>query len=384
MPSSIETDELPPLTDRDVEILYTIVTLAQGSPGPPFRALFAAYDTILAERGIEPDHDQIYFRFLLRMGEGRLDHDNSTLSERFQALLEKMGIQIEVGAAGEYGLGEATSSTGGSGAGADQRPPPKKAHLGQSWVLGRSRRASFNDTNLDSTWRSGDNAALPDIRSHTQALLQEIPDRRRRPSSAADPGPLRTVRARSHSRDAHAPLLAQVPRGGRMTAKDFANNLQHYQRKRNASLSSQGSAQVLSHRGQRHNRGEQIHALESEPSAYNTEDEAHYGFDQSPQHLDSQSAPFVPPQLFQRPTETQILADAETFQYHTLSKSATIEAFYYVKLWNSGGQRSMKNVKLWRQIGSLNTLNDVPTERANSFFLRKLSRTGRKVPATRS
>ncbi|KAK5292266.1 hypothetical protein LTR16_001971 [Cryomyces antarcticus] len=321
MPSSTAADELPPLTDRDVEILYTIVTLAQGSPGPPFRALFAAYDTILAERGIEPDHDQIYFRFLLRMGEGRLDHDNGTLSERFQTLLEKMGIQIEVGAAAEDGLGEATNSTGGSGAGADQRPPTK-AHLGQSRVLGRSRRASFNDTNLDSTWRSGDNAVLPDIRSRTQALLQEIPDRRRLSSSAADPGPLRTVRARSHSRDAHAPLLAQIPRSGRMTAKDFANNLQHYQRKRNASLSSQGSAQVLSYRGQRHNRGEQTHALESESTAYNTEDEAHYGLDQPPQHLDSQSAPFVPPELFQRPSETQMLADAETFQYHTLSKVA--------------------------------------------------------------
>ncbi|KAI9825757.1 MAG: hypothetical protein M1819_000475 [Sarea resinae] len=91
------TDELDALTDADVEILHRIVIAAQDFPDAerlPFRALFAAYDQVLAQIGIDPDHDQVYFRFLFRMGDARIPGD--TLYQKFEALLEQVGIVLEI------------------------------------------------------------------------------------------------------------------------------------------------------------------------------------------------------------------------------------------------------------------------------------------------
>lgn len=82
-------------TPPDVKLLFEIVTVAQNSSNPPYRALFAAYDQVLARYGIKPDHDQTYFRFLLRMGEGR--KPGETLFDQFEALLAKSGIQVDIG-----------------------------------------------------------------------------------------------------------------------------------------------------------------------------------------------------------------------------------------------------------------------------------------------
>jgi len=79
----------------DVKLLFEIVTVAQNSSNPPYRALFAAYDQVLARYGIKPDHDQTYFRFLLRMGEGR--RPGETLFDQFEGLLAKSGIQVDFG-----------------------------------------------------------------------------------------------------------------------------------------------------------------------------------------------------------------------------------------------------------------------------------------------
>ena len=70
------------------------MTTAQDAHGPPFRALFTSYDAVLAQRGINADHDQVYFRFLLRMGESR--KDDASLFDRFRDVLDQLGIEIEV------------------------------------------------------------------------------------------------------------------------------------------------------------------------------------------------------------------------------------------------------------------------------------------------
>lgn len=75
-----------------MEVLYEIVSLAETFESTPFRALFAAYDEILPQHGIRPEHDRVYFRFLLRMG-GNGDGTESLL-ERFETLLGRLGIQI--------------------------------------------------------------------------------------------------------------------------------------------------------------------------------------------------------------------------------------------------------------------------------------------------
>ncbi|KAG7004867.1 glucoamylase [Physcia stellaris] len=87
-----------PSTTRNVAILYQIITSAEQHPDvetKPFRAIFAnTYDEVLAQHGINPDHDQIYFRFLLKLGDKT--REGRSLYECFEALLEECGIRIEI------------------------------------------------------------------------------------------------------------------------------------------------------------------------------------------------------------------------------------------------------------------------------------------------
>ncbi|KAI9840674.1 MAG: hypothetical protein M1838_003951 [Thelocarpon superellum] len=85
----------PPLTDQDVGLLHLIITTASHLPEAgrfPFRALFDAYHSVLRDHGLDPDHDPLYFRYLLRVGgvpgEG-------PLYQKFETLLAEMGIRIE-------------------------------------------------------------------------------------------------------------------------------------------------------------------------------------------------------------------------------------------------------------------------------------------------
>lgn len=68
----------------------------------PFRAIFTAYDKVLAKHGLSPAHDQLYLRFLFRLGErlGQDDEDeDKDLFTEFEVLLLELGIRIEVGSA---------------------------------------------------------------------------------------------------------------------------------------------------------------------------------------------------------------------------------------------------------------------------------------------
>lgn len=111
-------------------MLHLIIARAQNSPHVhqvPFRALFDAYNAVLKERGLDPDHDPLYFRFLLRLGS---IGGAGTLYEKFEALLEKMGIRIEFGDE----RSEEASVTGET-----------KAQSHDQWDRPRrSRRASFS------------------------------------------------------------------------------------------------------------------------------------------------------------------------------------------------------------------------------------------------
>ena len=80
----------------DVAVLYQIIKAAEKDPNAeshPFRALFSAYDEILPQNGISSNHDQIYLRFLFRLGDRRGEH--VSLYENFERLLYDLGIQIE-------------------------------------------------------------------------------------------------------------------------------------------------------------------------------------------------------------------------------------------------------------------------------------------------
>ncbi|KAG9726903.1 hypothetical protein KCU75_g20134, partial [Aureobasidium melanogenum] len=95
MPDSSAIEELPPLSDQDINILFQIVSDAQQSQNPPFKALFAAYDKVLADHGIAQEHDQRIFRYLLRLGEGR-SHNSRSLMYKLRQLLAILDIHIVV------------------------------------------------------------------------------------------------------------------------------------------------------------------------------------------------------------------------------------------------------------------------------------------------
>ncbi|KAL1306275.1 hypothetical protein AAFC00_004363 [Neodothiora populina] len=161
MSNSLVLDELPVLTDEDVNILYSIVSLAAESKTPPFRALFAAYDTILAEHNIPTQHDQIYFRYLLRLGEGPTTSDNRDLIARFRALLARLDIHIVLGGDEDDDQydGRDESRRNETHSLDEEAEKARDEHYAIGKPKGNrtkgKRRSSFNDSNLDATWVSG-------------------------------------------------------------------------------------------------------------------------------------------------------------------------------------------------------------------------------------
>lgn len=72
------------IVTKDLQTLHEIVSLATVFPGKSsFRAIWRAYDVVLAARNINPAHDSTYFRFILQLQgvEGRDIYD------RFMVLL---------------------------------------------------------------------------------------------------------------------------------------------------------------------------------------------------------------------------------------------------------------------------------------------------------
>ena len=95
----------------DVAILYEIINVSSQASdihNLPFRAIFAAYDEVLRKHGISSAHDQLYLRFLFRLGErlgggggGKQDgnggEEEKDLFTEFEALLLELGIKLEIG-----------------------------------------------------------------------------------------------------------------------------------------------------------------------------------------------------------------------------------------------------------------------------------------------
>lgn len=81
----------------DVGLLYQIITRAEQEADAerhPFRAVFKAYDAVLLEHRIEAHKDQIYLRFLFKLGDKSLR--GKSLFEKFEILLWHLGIRLEL------------------------------------------------------------------------------------------------------------------------------------------------------------------------------------------------------------------------------------------------------------------------------------------------
>ncbi|KAI5304054.1 hypothetical protein KEM56_006910, partial [Ascosphaera pollenicola] len=93
--SQVAPDEHLSLTDQDVDILHQIITRAEQHEDVdrlPFRAIFAAYDDVLEEHGLDPRQDEVCFRFLFQLGSRFVDGHG--LYEKFLNLLSRMGIRL--------------------------------------------------------------------------------------------------------------------------------------------------------------------------------------------------------------------------------------------------------------------------------------------------
>ncbi|KAF2840081.1 Sfi1-domain-containing protein [Patellaria atrata CBS 101060] len=300
MPASTTTDELPPLTNEDVEVLYNIVTHAQTSTEPTFRALFQAYDIILAEQGIDPNHDQVFFRYLLRMGEEKTEDGNPDLFSKFQKTLAKEGIIVELKDDGE-GVDEITRRLDSSELDGDQQQPVQP-----------SRRASFSSVyEAVDTTRDGNKE---NIRGLPQKTWGQGSYSHRPASSASN-----HVSRRSRSDSARPGLYSSLPIRGRVRARAASEDVTSHSRKRDVSTSSRGSISITrNHHNTAATRNAggygpsgRVNGVHLQGTSKEVLEDA--GYNPEPH--------YVPPEMLYRPTQTEMNEDAQTFRDHCSGRS---------------------------------------------------------------
>ncbi|KAF2267233.1 Sfi1-domain-containing protein [Lojkania enalia] len=297
-PMSSNEDEIEELSNDDIEILYDIVRYAQSMPDLPFRALFQAYDKVLAENGIDRAQDTRYLRFLFRMQDDGVEGEG--LVEKFQRLLAEMGIQVQCDPEGE-GIEEITKS------GLDSQRSGRQNPVGTVLL----RRGSF-DSFFDRTANN-----IPGIEPGS-----EKPKYARRGSRGAmsDTGEARNKRRSRSQTEARAHLLRQPPIRNPINGNNrrtVSNNIQSRPH-RSASVSSRGSLRI-----QRNG-----HSTTHQFGDYNRDESEHTdSFERShiqipgvnapiPGAVYGSSQPYMPPRTGIQPSNTQMLDDAETFAYH--------------------------------------------------------------------
>ncbi|KAI4228148.1 MAG: hypothetical protein L6R36_001862 [Xanthoria steineri] len=338
--------EHSPLSDEDVGILYQIITsAAQDSnvDAQPFRAIFTSYDTVLAQHGLSPDHDQIYLRFLLRLGGNR--QTGETLYDSFEALLAELGIQIEVNTE-QNEIQDVTRSVDATARNSQelQAPPQAGSDLGNL-----SRRASFH-TSAEEKREAG---TITRLRSSSRASISDLRDNQVaggiiRPSTRASIRPSERIERRQVPRQP-APELAR----GRLTAREFASNLQHV-KKRHASASATRTSvgrnpnEALQHHTRA--RSSQLPPLHPAEGLQASSDDYQNFTRELEQPRNAQDGParlserhvlayqVDNRELFYRPTEAQLLRDADDFLHfrtRALARSA-------IRHWQNIAQESQQ------------------------------------------
>lgn len=299
----------------DVAILHQIVTSAQQSNDvekTPFRAIFAAYDIILARHGLDPDHDQVYLRFLFRLGDKTLS--GRTLYEKFESLLDELGIQVEFDA-DDDGPQEITRNLDldGQGEETSRRQP---THL--DVPRGRSRRAS-----VGSIYDAGDESTRVSRQRHDSRIsLSRLPigqatGREGWPSTRA------TARATERAQSLLPGSTSGSVHRSRLNAHDFANNLRHY-RRRNTSRSSNGDSgpppRKLSPEARAN--GRRHFGIQTQRDGLSVSDRSmdEYSFTQLSE--DKQPVYQVPRRALYHHSDTQLLRDANTFEHYHLRSLA--------------------------------------------------------------
>ena len=276
--------------------------------------MYAAYETILPQNGLHPDHDQIYLPYLYRLGGKR--EEGQSLYESFEGLLAELGFRIEFVADGE-GVQEVTKNFG-----AEYRDD--NGDNGQMGVTDgsrrRPRRASFNsmyDAEDESTTairrRDTSRASMSRLENSQSAVL-EI-----RPSTRAT-----TRRTEKTGASALSSKPPTVPtRRGRLTAEEFAITFSHSHR-RLASASSQRdhrrNIRAVSTTPSRNAKAHTASADESDPTDSDRKSDilqaTQTSHDDQPPYLLGQNEGFY------NPSRTQLLQDAREFHNYRIRSVA--------------------------------------------------------------
>ena len=268
----------------------------------PFRAIFAAYDKVLAQHGINPDRDQVYLRFLFRLGDKK--RPGESLYSCFEALLGDSGIRIEI----DYNEDRTqdVSTRLEDVEGIEPSSPGAATALAKAPTPRRSRRASFEsfyDANEDSIRPIGLLSKLQAPTSPSQIDGSIVPAQR--PSTRATTRPTEKTQKQPY----HHPSIAAWADTERLTAKQFASSFPIHnpfppvdhkqastQAPANAVLSTQrrlsSPAKVPTTAFTSSN--DHVHQPEGDEFAYTVNRNS----------------------LFYRPSETQLIRDVDTFQYY--------------------------------------------------------------------
>lgn len=253
---------------------------------------------------MDPNHDRVYLRFLFRLGKKKLPAQS--LFESFESLLEELGIELEF-TTGEDGIQDITRNFDTE----ERADPETDIQSNQPKTPPKpARRASFHS--YTETPKSGATRARAHSRdsSFQSPRLSPIPSHRDRPATRAGTRPSERT-----DRQIQAPHPPAILSGlGGLTTKDYASRLRDLE-KRNRSLTRLGNFDdPTGPNGTLKILANEIHTVNTNEGSMiiNLEQS-----ENQPTNISAQ-LPFVLDQRerLYRPSETQLLRDAETFQHY--------------------------------------------------------------------
>ncbi len=236
-----------------------------------------------------------------------------TLYQRFETLLEELGIRLEFDTDEEAQQDVPTDTHRGEHEGertSEVLPVQEKS------PRRRQRRASFN-----STFDAGDETTHRSKRRDTSRSSLSRLDSRGASTPEARPTTWAATRApeRTQPQGQQAGSAAPQLRRGRLTTQEFADNLKHYQRRRR-STSTQSSVQIWRRAASGDNHGNHRRPRALEPvnnvsrPAEDSLDSLEETISSIPQ-TDTHADDAAPQAVFYRPSESQMLETADTFEH---------------------------------------------------------------------
>ncbi|KAL5339865.1 Sfi1 spindle body protein-domain-containing protein [Aspergillus crustosus] len=295
--------EDPALSDEDVGFLFQIITHAERHPDAdrlPYRVLFKEYDEAIKEHGAEVDPGFACMRFLFKMGSKDVLGD--TLFEKFENLLQQMGIVIE------FGNEENVTDASTDNITVDIQPRTS-ALQAEAIHTPRPRRASFNsmyDVGEDPTTRSFINR--PSSRSSLSRLQTGKPDFR------ASPPPSEAADERETDSPDRTQLIVQFMDVGRRLISKMGASQSAKDRTRefSSAVNEDRSRRMAEASRAKTPKSRTVRSASSSSSEDEDEPESVVSQDDN----DHFEKPGFPPEMLYRPSLSDLLRDASTFNMY--------------------------------------------------------------------